>query len=782
MKKKSYSILLLTGMFLLTLLIGCQPSINPKGSGNPTDQNVKVSAITLPVSVTIFEGKTRSINSTVLPSNAADKTLTWESLHPDIATVNAASGLVTGVSAGTAVIKATAADGSRISQTTSVQINAWDPTQVVNIIDSEGWLESAYVTWQGIPEADSYNVYYRGMGSADYTKIDTQLVREYPDYFRADILGLAAGSYDIKIHAVAGNDELAGAETSVNVEAHDRSGFAHSSASPKGTASGAYNDDGTLRDNAEVIYVTAGNARNLDIYTNNLKPREKTKNDSGRPLVIRFIGTIKEADMPNLNSNKLLQLKGNNAQYEQRVTFEGVGDDAYLEFGLDIVRSSNVEIRNLGFKKFYEDAVSVQSNNTNIWVHNCDFFYGQNGGGDKKKGDGASDIKDSQWCTLSYNHYWDSGKASLLGNGANDTIDYITYHHNFFDHSDSRHPRVRLGRVHVYNNYYEGVAKYGIGSVRGASVFAEGNYYHNTKRPMLISMQGSDIVGDPDGSFDDGIGGMIKAFNNYMDNYSADSFDPWSNSDQVEFDAYQVSSRNDTVPASVITKVGSHTYNNFDTASSMYIYTPDSPEDAKTKVIQYAGRMFGGDMKYEFKPNDYTKADDPDPAIAAMINAHASKVISVQGENVPGDGGDPGDGGEPGDGGGDGPPNNSTYWIPERDGGNGTPSWLTYGGGFGLKDKVASFTYNGISITKPVKFQSSNSGNVKVTTTGDNAVLNIWLINGKKFTIVGPDSFSELITTGQTVPTKISIPLGKAGEYTFTKRDDETCFYVFELQ
>ena len=49
----------------------------------------------------------------------------------------------------------------------------------------------------------------------------------------------------------------------------------------------------------------------------------------------------------------------------------------------------------------------------------------------------------------------------LCGMKSESGPNYITYHHNWFDHSDSRHARVRTMSVHMYNNYYDGNAKYG---------------------------------------------------------------------------------------------------------------------------------------------------------------------------------------------------------------------------------------------------------------------------------------------------------------------------------
>ena len=50
--------------------------------------------------------------------------------------------------------------------------------QSVNITQPTGWLESAFITWEPVDGAQTYNVYYSGEGITD-KKIDTQLVRSY---------------------------------------------------------------------------------------------------------------------------------------------------------------------------------------------------------------------------------------------------------------------------------------------------------------------------------------------------------------------------------------------------------------------------------------------------------------------------------------------------------------------------------------------------------------------------------------------------------------------------
>ena len=80
------------------------------------------------------------------------------------------------------------------------------------------------------------------------------------------------------------------------------------------------------------------------------------------------------------------------------ITIEGVGDDATVYgWGIRIKNASNVEVRNLGIMLVDSsegDNIGLQQDNDHIWVHNCDFFYGEAGGdSDQAKGDGALDCK-----------------------------------------------------------------------------------------------------------------------------------------------------------------------------------------------------------------------------------------------------------------------------------------------------------------------------------------------------------------------------------------------------
>ena len=522
--------------------------------------------------------------------------------------------------------------------------------QAQTIQEAVGWTEAASVKWTPVAGASRYDVYVTGGGLTNQ-KIGDPLIRQYASGWRADIPGLKAGSYTIKVAPVVSGKEGAGTTSApVTVTSHDRSGFAFSG----GRTPGAYKLDGTPMTGAVILYVTQNSKDtvSMSVVTGSssttckglqtiLDAYKKGKDD--RPLIIRIVGTV--TDPSYLLGGDLVIENSNLAT--GHVTLEGIGDDAVVNgWGIRVKNASNVEIRNLAVMLVDSDEgddIGLQQGNDHVWVHNCDLFYGLPGSdADQVKGDGSLDCKKSTDVTFSYNHFWDNGKSNLLGLSEGDTSDlHITYHHNWYDHSDSRHPRVRYYSAHVYNNYYDGNSKYGVGSTLGSSVFVEANYFRNCKHPMLTAGQGTDLwTGTAydhasKGTFSGENGGTIKAWNNHIEGaerfaaYGNDSFPGTT----AEFDAYVVAKRTDLVPATVKAYKGGAIYNNFDmNSSTMYSYTPDAPEAAKTKVVALAGRIGGGDFKWTFD----NAVDDSDAGLNAPLKAalvaYKSGIVHIQGE------------------------------------------------------------------------------------------------------------------------------------------------------
>ena len=536
-----------------------------------------------------------------------------------------------------------------------------NPAGVIQITEAKGWQESAYLKWAPFEGASSYNVY---VGDK---KIDAQLIRQYASYYRADVLGLKAGTYSVKVVPVnAEGTEIAGENTASNlvVKSYSREGFAHF----KYDGVGAYNNDGTLKAGAKVLYITAKTAKTVSTTVNTGNSETITglqsiidaysKGKDKTPIAFRIIGKVNLSDLDHISSSaEGLQIKG----AEMNMTFEGVGDDATVYgFGFLLRDAISVEFRNFAIMRCLDDALSLDTDNSHVWIHNMDLFYGKKGGAaDQAKGDGTVDIKgDSKYITVAYNRFWDNGKASMCGMKSETGPNYITYHHNWFDHSDSRMARIRTMSVHMYNNYYQHNDVYGVGATSGSSVFMESNYFDATKRPIMSSLQGTDAKGD--GTFSGEKGGLIKAYGNVFANKPENfSYIPYSESN-TSFDAYEVSDPSQQVPSSVKTLVGGTSYDNFDTNSSlMYAYAADKAADVPSIVEGFygAGRLNHGDIDFVI-PDETVVTNghqQPWPALASLLDSYTSGVVKVFGEsNATGEGGSTGGSTEGGETGGSG--------------------------------------------------------------------------------------------------------------------------------
>ncbi len=670
MKKKIFSSIACASLFMLSLA-SCTVSTN---NGNTT--------IPSAVNTPSVETPTGAQNNNSTPSSTT--TPTGAQVTPG--SVNTTTGVqVTPSSTNNGGTNNTVPSATQTTTPTTPEVVINNGTDNLQVIECKGDQESIYAEFKPVNNADSYNVYVKGENITSYTKIDQELTRLYKDtnndyYYRSDAVGLKAGTYSMKLVPVINGSETeakANEVKNISVVNYDRTGFGFTANTynPTGDASGAYNTDGTLKNNARVVYITKDNAKtvSLDVTVDN-KGKKETKTglqailagyEKGcetTPTAFRIIGKLSKEDLDSVGSSEEgLQIKGKVLGTMVNMTLEGVGTDATIYgFGLMVKNATNLEVRNLGFMTKMDDNVSLDggssSTNRNIWVHDCDFFYGPNGGGDHAKGDGALDIKGTQYATLSYNHFWDTGKTTLNSNG--DPVDYVSYHHNWYDHSDSRHPRIRMSSaIHVYNNYYDGISKYGVGAAEGAtSAFVENNYFRNCKYPMLSSMQGSDVFGGTTtrnlnyATFSKEDGGIIKSYGNklegtytyipygsstYVNNGVERAYDLEGTTSTVNFDAYEASSRDEVVPSTVVAVQGGSSYSNFDTNSSiMYQYTVQTPEDAVVTVKAYAGRVQGGDLKWSFDNSTEDTNYAVIPGLRSAIDNYSSKLVKVQGSTT----------------------------------------------------------------------------------------------------------------------------------------------------
>lgn len=430
-----------------------------------------------------------------------------------------------------------------------------------------GWFETAFAEWDQNKIGSNVNVSYREAGGS-FIQADRELIRGN----RVDIPGLKGGTaYELKIEGNAGS-----CGCTVTPMAYDRSGYAHYNYS---SGVGAYNNDGTLKQGVQVIYVTDSNKDSISyggktgLY--NIFNSAKPKN-----VVFRFVGSLNVPKGAKANDGR--QNDGSNMlylQYGENVTVEGIGYNANLnQWGFEMKRCTSCEVRNLWLGKYPDDGISMSGSNdarsSHMWIHNNTIEKGYNqyaGNGtvddDKADGDGSADIKWSDYVTISYNQFVNCHKTSLVGGGPSQFQDYITYHHNWFRNTESRNPRARNSHIHSYNNYFTKNKQYGIGASYNSKVFSEANYYEGTNLPLDAVNMGSDAYS-----------GTIKSY--------GDKFDGCNMGSGLAYKI--VNNRNERVNIPNL-KSGGDAYDNFDL--QMYSYRASTPDQAKSDVQAYSGRM-----------------------------------------------------------------------------------------------------------------------------------------------------------------------------------------------
>jgi pectate lyase len=191
--------------------------------------------------------------------------------------------------------------------------------------------------------------------------------------------------------------------------------------------------------------------------------------DTVGPLVIQVAGTIAITSKQGVRPDK---------------TIVGLGRTATISGGgFDFYRSFNVIVRNLTFVDAEDDAINVGQQSHHIWIDHNTFV---------RPVDGSIDVvRGADYVTVSWNHFAGTDKSMLIGHSdgaASTDVGHlrVSVHHNWFDGSRQRHPRVRFGEpVHVYNNYFDGNELYGVASTMNGGVVVEGNNFAGVPYPCF---------------------------------------------------------------------------------------------------------------------------------------------------------------------------------------------------------------------------------------------------------------------------------------------------------
>jgi pectate lyase len=277
--------------------------------------------------------------------------------------------------------------------------------------------------------------------------------------------------------------------------------------SPRGFASlNALGNNGTTGGAGRNSIIVDNGADLWNIMFDRQDPN-KTKNLA--PLTVYILGVI-DPDPAVFGGSKMLDVKD-----AYNISIIGIGNDAAITgFGLKIFRSINIIVRNIKFAACPDDGIAIDANDDeakghHIWIDHCTFTDTPPAGFPSFGSyDGALDITHTAaYVTVSWCHFTNHSKNSLVGHSnsnAADTAIKVTYHHNYFDGTDQRNPRVRFGKVHVYNNYFRNNSIYGVSSNCESDIVVEGNYFVNVPIPTESGRDGG-----PDGD-------IIERFNIFV--------------------------------------------------------------------------------------------------------------------------------------------------------------------------------------------------------------------------------------------------------------------------
>ncbi|MBJ7536715.1 pectate lyase family protein [Marinomonas transparens] len=233
-----------------------------------------------------------------------------------------------------------------------------------------------------------------------------------------------------------------------------------------------------------VVYATTGTQINQAMC-------ERADDDT--PLIIYVTGVINHGNTEKVSGS--CDTRDNEIQFKRVKNLSLIGTSGgalFDEIGIHLREASNIILQNLHIRNVKKsgsptsnggDAIGMEKDVYNVWV---DHNFLEASGGETSGYDSLLDMKNNtQYVTVSYNHFYLSGRGGLMGSSdSDDQNGNVTFHHNWYDTIDSRMPLLRHGTAHAYNNYYNDIAKSGMNPRIGGSIKAENNHFERAKNPI----------------------------------------------------------------------------------------------------------------------------------------------------------------------------------------------------------------------------------------------------------------------------------------------------------
>ncbi|XP_048568287.1 probable pectate lyase 4 isoform X1 [Triticum urartu] len=188
-------------------------------------------------------------------------------------------------------------------------------------------------------------------------------------------------------------------------------------------------------------------------------------------IVFDVSGTIRLASGLRVSSHKTVDGRG------RRVTLSGKG---LLLRECEHVILCNLEVE--GGRGHDADAVQIKPGSRHVWVDRCSL---------RDFADGLLDVTcGSTDVTVSRCRFSAHDKAVLIGASSGHVGDRrirVTIHHCLFDGTRQRQPRVRFGRVHLYNNYTRGWGIYAVCASVESQIVSQCNIYEAGEKKKVFT-------------------------------------------------------------------------------------------------------------------------------------------------------------------------------------------------------------------------------------------------------------------------------------------------------
>ncbi|XP_065010198.1 probable pectate lyase 4 [Musa acuminata AAA Group] len=187
-------------------------------------------------------------------------------------------------------------------------------------------------------------------------------------------------------------------------------------------------------------------------------------------IIFEISGTIHLSSYLRVSSYKTIDGRG------QRIKLTGKG--------LQLKECEHIIICNLEFeggRGHDVDGIQIKPKSRHIWIDRCSL---------RDYDDGLIDItRESTDVTVSRCHFAMHDKTMLIGADSSHITDRcirVTIHHCFFDGTRQRHPRLRFGRVHLYNNYTRNWGIYAVCASVEAQILSQCNIYEAGQKKVVF--------------------------------------------------------------------------------------------------------------------------------------------------------------------------------------------------------------------------------------------------------------------------------------------------------